>query len=287
MGRWRGLFLCVLSVVPLLGCDRGITGRDRAVGEAALAEAKALVAAYPLRDAGRHSREAAGWIAKRLPAEGTHMLPFDAPPGKLVNVLHAAHPAPVAILASHFDTKSGIPGFVGANDGASTTGLLIALAREARLPVHYLFLDGEECRVSYTASDGLHGSWFAARGGHRAQGLSKESGLPVIVLDMLGDKDFTPALAANGSHTLNTVLRRAAEELDIVLGDAGDVVDDHVPFVAEGWRATDIIDFDYGPNNAWWHTAEDTPDKLSAEALTQTAALVRKAITRLEKEHRQ
>ncbi len=285
MGLWHGFALCAAAL--LLGCGRGVAARDRSLGEAALAEAKALVAAHPLRDAGRLSREAAGWIAGRLPEKGTFLLPFEAPPGKLANVLHAAHPAPVAVLASHFDTKAGIPGFVGANDGASTTGLLVALAREARLPVHYLFLDGEECRVAYAAEDGLHGSWFAARDGHRAQGLAKGKRLPVIVLDMLGDRDLTPALAANGSPRLNAVFRQAAQAVGVPLGNAGDVVDDHVPFVAEGWQATDIIDFEYGPGNAWWHTAEDSPEKLSAESLARTAALVREAVRRLEREHRQ
>lgn len=279
MGWWHGVTLCAATL--LFGCGRGVTAHDRAVGERALAEAKALVAAHPLREAGRHSREAAGWIAGRFPETGTRLLPFDAPPGKLANVTHMAHPHPVAILASHFDTKADIPGFVGANDGASTTGLLIALAALSDLPVWYLLLDGEECRERYSAHDGLHGSWRAARG---ESGLPKR--LPVIVLDMLGDKDFTPALAANGSPALNAILRRAAKDVGVPLANAGDIVDDHVPFVAEGWCATDVIDFEYGPGNAWWHTPEDSPDKLSASSLAKAAALMRRAVELLERERK-
>ena len=69
------------------------------------------------------------------------------------------------------------------------------------------------------------------------------------------------------------------------MGDGGAIVDDHLPFVAEGYRAADLIDFDYGPGNAWWHTAEDTPDKLSADSLARTAALVRRLIDLLEQDH--
>lgn len=285
MGRKRaffGLALCVATL--LLGCGRGVTAHDQAIGERALAEAKALVAAHPQREAGEHSAKVAHWLAGRFTSPKAQPLPFETPYGTMANVVRPC-PArlgpPVAILASHFDTKRGIPGFVGANDGASTTGLLIALAELSDLPVIYLLLDGEECREDYSAHDGLHGSWHAARGGH---GLPKA--LPVIVLDMLGDQGFTPALAANGSPALNAVLRRAAKDVGVALGDAGDIIDDHVPFVAEGWRAADVIDFNYGPGNGWWHTAEDSPEKLSATSLAQAAALVRRTVELLKKERK-
>ncbi len=261
------------------GCrEAGPTARDRAIGAEALAHAEALVAAHPTRVGGEGSAEAAAWIAARLPREGTRIDRFGTPFGPMANVWHCRAARPVAVLVSHFDTKAGIPGFVGANDGASTTGLLLALAGEGALPVAYLFVDGEECREAYSAQDGLQGSWRAARAG----AIGRDT--PVIVLDMLGDAAFNPGLAANGSPRLNALLRRAGEAVGVPLGDAGDVVDDHVPFVAAGYRAADIIDFDYGPGNAWWHTAQDTPDKLSAEALARAAALVRRAVGLLEEE---
>lgn len=281
--EWRRAFLGpALGVATfLLGCGHGVTARDRAIGERALAEAKALVATHPQRDAGVQSSTVAHWLAGRFTTHEAQPLPFATPYGTMTNVVRRCPDRfgpPVAILASHFDTKRGIPGFVGANDGASTTGLLIALAELSDLPVIYLLLDGEECREEYSALDGLHGSWHAARGG---LGLPRH--LPVIVLDMLGDRAFTPALAANGSPALNAVLRRAAKDVGIRLEEAGDIIDDHVPFVAEGWRAADVIDFNYGPGNAWWHTAEDLPEKLSALSLAQAAALVRRTVELLKK----
>lgn len=272
---WLGACAALAAAV---GCGGGPVAREQALGEAALGHAAALCAACPARVAGQGSVGAADWIAARLPREGTEIDRFGGAPGPMANVWHCRVGRPVALLVTHFDTKAGIAGFVGANDGASTTGLLLALANEGRLPVAYLFADGEECRVAYSGEDGLHGSWRAARSGRIPRGT------PVIVLDMLGDAGFTPALAGNGSPWLNGVLRRAAAEVGVALGDAGEIIDDHVPFVAEGYRAADVIDFEYGPGNAWWHTARDTPDKLSAASLARAAALVRRAVELLEEE---
>ena len=243
MARRLLLASCLALAAAALGAgcrEASPAERERPIGEAALAHAVALCAERPARLAGRDSR---------------------------------------AVLVSHFDTKAGVPGFVGANDGASTTGLLLALAGEGALPVAYLFTDGEECRVAYSAEDGLTGAWRAARSGR----IPKD--VPVIVLDMLGDAALNPVLAANGSPWLNARIRRAARETGLRVGDGGAIVDDHLPFVAEGYRAADLIDFDYGPGNAWWHTAEDTPDKLSADSLARTAALVRRLIDLLEQDH--
>lgn len=259
----------------MCGCQKELP-QQNALGVRALAEATALVEAHPQREAGVHSEAVATWLQTRL-GEGAQLLPFETPYGRMVNVVKP-HPKAVAILATHYDTKRGIEGFVGANDGASTTGLLLALAAETDLPVTYLFLDGEECRERYTAKDGLHGSW------HYAKTQFTSARLPVIVLDMLGDKDFTPALASNGSRALNRLIRRAARRIALPLADAGEIIDDHVPFIIEGWLAADIIDFDYGPDNAWWHTSEDTLDKLSADALAKTATLVCEMIHLLKEE---
>jgi hypothetical protein len=281
----RGAFLRrLLCVVFVAGGSALISGCDEApvvethLGERALAYAESLIATYPQREAGVHSEAVASWLVAQL-GEGADKQVFQTPHGTMVNVVKA-HPHAVAILASHYDTKVGIPNFVGANDGASTTGLLLALAMETDWPVTYLFLDGEECREAYSAKDGLHGSW------HYAKRVPTSDRLPVIVLDMLGDKDLQLSLAANGSSQLNRLIRRAAKQARIPLGDAGEIVDDHLPFVIEGWQAADIIDFDYGPEHCWWHTADDTMDKLSATSLAQTATLVREVIDCLMKEKR-
>jgi hypothetical protein len=278
-GRFGKRFLCSIFVagalVFFLGCEEARSA-EMQLGERAFAYAAAFIEAHPQRDAGVHSEAVAAWIAKQL-GEGAVLQPFQTSRVTMVNVVKP-HPQAVAIVASHYDTKVGIPNFVGANDGASTTGLLLAMATETDWPVTYLFLDGEECRKAYSAKDGLHGSW------HYAQQAPASEQLPVIVLDMLGDMDLQMGLAANGSSQLNRLIRRAAKRAGIPLTDAGEIVDDHLPFVIEGWQAADVIDFDYGPENRWWHTADDTMAKVSAASLAQAATLVREVIECLTKE---
>ena len=283
--RLLGVALFALALaLSAVACERkGVTAQDRAVGERALQEARALVEAHPARIAGEHSKAVAEWIAGRLPSCAVTQVAFPTAFGEMVNVLalpKAGH-KPVAIVASHFDTKAGIPGFVGANDGASTTGLLIALAEMTELPVAYLFLDGEECREQYAEGDGLLGAWRAARRGAEEMALPA---VPVIVVDMLGDADFTPGVAENGSPRLKEAVRRAAGRVGVELEDAGKIIDDHVPFLYAGYQAVDVIDFSYGEGNAWWHSPEDTVEKLSAESLAKASALVRETVLLLTKE---
>lgn len=280
--RTAGL-LGVLCIGGLLAGALGFILSSRGpnpIGRLALEEAAALIAAHPVRDAGINSLEVADWICNRLPdPTRAERLPFDTSRGPMVNVLYRpTDEKPVAVFISHFDTKPGIPNFVGANDGASTTGLLIAMAHHTKLPVWYLFLDGEECLTSYSGDDGLHGSWEMARSGRLAKDI------PIIVVDMLGDKDFGPELANNASPWLNHKLLQAAEKTDYPLVQIGNMIDDHVPFVACGYRAANVIDFNFGPDHAWWHSSEDTLDKLSADSLAKTADFLEAAVQILEKE---
>lgn len=247
---------------------------NQAEGEAVLQEVVHFLEACPEREAGTEvGRRAAEWLAAQL-GPRAQLQPFTSGLGlPMTNVYLPAAAKPVAILAAHFDTKRGIAGFVGANDGASTVGLLLHLAREGKLPVAYLFLDGEESRERYSAQDGLQGAWHAARSAELPR-------VPVIVLDMLGAKGGTPGLATNGSPRLKALACRAAEQVGLPLPAQGEIVDDHVPFLAEGWQAIDLIDFDYAP----WHTAADTAEQLSAETLSWSLQLVRKLVALLEKE---
>ncbi len=184
----------------------------------------------------------------------------------------------IIILVSHYDTKKGISRkFVGANDSGSSTGLLLELASVlGRGPVagpeiQLAFVDGEECTKHYGAIDGLHGSR------HMAECL-KEAGVvgdvkAVIVLDMVGDRDLNITVPRNSSRLLIASLFKAAEkagkrEFFSLYGRA--IIDDHVPFAEAGMPVIDIIDFEYGSRaglNDYWHSTEDTMEKLSAASL--------------------
>lgn len=185
------------------------------------------------------------------------------------------------VLLSHYDTKPGVK-CPGANDGASTTGLLVALAnaladwRTPRGNVMLLWTDGEECMQSYGADDGFWGARHAAAE-LKASGRKVKA---VICLDMLGDRDLTVTLPRNSSPALRKIALYAAKKAGIAdkVAETEDLVkDDHVPFMEQGFKAIDLIDFDYGSApglNDYWHTAEDTVDKISEASLLKSGKLV-------------
>ena len=182
------------------------------------------------------------------------------------------------ILVSHYDTKPGT-GCPGANDGASTTGLLIAIAnalsswQTPRGNVMMIWTDGEECMSAYGPDDGFWGSRRAAE-----YLISKGRDVQAVVcLDMLGDKDLAIAIPANGSPALSKIAMLAAKNAgtpDLVRLIGEHVKDDHVAFMEKGFRAIDLIDFSYGPNNSYWHTPEDTMDKISESSLLKSGKIV-------------
>ena len=283
-------------------------------GSNTLARVVALADLGP-RNAGTAGGErAAQWIAGQLRGEGLaarlDTFTNDTPSGPLTchNVIaelplfqkcesgrqaSAAAPPPSdwIVLLSHFDTKSDIStNFIGANDGGSSTGLLLELAQilNAAPPQHggvlFGFVDGEECRVSFGPHDGLHGSRRLA--GQLA--AAHRHVRAVILLDMIGDRDLTVTLPANGSQSLTLLALEAARTVGarekFRLFDGG-ILDDHQPFLDAGFPAVDLIDFVYGSApglNDYWHTPQDTVDKLSDASLTAVGRVVLEMVRRLD-----
>lgn len=183
----------------------------------------------------------------------------------------------VIVLASHYDTNYPLRNidYVGANDGGSTTGLLIEMANYLRghkldgYGVWLVFLDGEEAIQSWTDSDSVYGSRHLAAKWQTNGTLKHVKAF--LLVDMIGDKDLDIDRDSNSTPWLLDLIYKAATKY----GDQSHffkrtnaIGDDHLPFVERGIPSADIIDFDYGPNNAYWHTAQDTMDKLSAKSLT-------------------
>ena len=182
------------------------------------------------------------------------------------------------VVLSHYDTKPGVA-CPGANDGASTSGLLVALCsalNEWRTPrgnVMLVWTDGEECYSAYGTNDGLHGSKRAVE----YLTAKNRKVRAAICLDMLGDRDLHITLPRNGSPTLKKIAHYAAGQIgekDLVSDMREHVRDDHVPFLDAGIPAVDLIDFSYGPGNSWWHTPSDTLDKISKASLRKSGMLV-------------
>ena len=182
------------------------------------------------------------------------------------------------VLVSHYDTKPGM-GCPGANDGASTSGLLIGLANAFtnwQTPKGNLMLvwtDGEECMSAYGPDDGFWGSKRAAE----YLAAKERKVQAVICVDMLGDKDLEISIPANGNPTLSKIAVHAAKRAGypgLVKPIEELVKDDHVAFMDKGFKAIDLIDFNYGPDNSYWHTSQDTVDKISEESLLKSGKII-------------
>ncbi len=270
-------------------------------GARAFAETEALVQISP-RDAGTGGgRIAAIHLETRLKALGyktvVDTFSEETPTGKMFfnNVLGRlpGNTDRLIILASHFDTKAGISDdFQGANDSGSSSGVLLELARVlsegAPFETDFLvaFFDGEECRTKYSPTDGLHGSRRLAQ--QILAGGGAELVEAMILLDMVGDKDLNITIPRNCSKGLVTELFSAAHEVGVrpvfSLGP-GSILDDHVPFLLAGMPAIDVIDFEYGSApglNDYWHTPNDTMDKLSAESMQTVGDVVLRMVENLQ-----
>jgi hypothetical protein len=175
------------------------------------------------------------------------------------------------LLCSHYDTKTfDIASFVGANDGGSSNGILLEMARvlaahpELAAKVQLVFFDGEEAYVSFTETDGLYGSRYFANEVTKNRNAKQFRG--GILFDMVGDKNLTITLSPDSPREMTHDIFAAADALKVrkhfTYADNG-IVDDHTPLNAAGITTIDLIDFDYPP----WHTPADTMDKISAESL--------------------
>jgi Zn-dependent M28 family amino/carboxypeptidase len=183
----------------------------------------------------------------------------------------------VIVLASHYETNYPLRDihYIGANDGGSTTGLLIEMANYLRgktldgYSVWLLFTDGEEAIKSWTDADSVYGSKHLAEK-WQADGTLKRI-KAFILADMLGDRDLDIQRDLNSTPWLEDLIYQAATEYgwqSYFFENRTSDEDDHLPFVHRGVPCADLIDLDYGYNNAYWHTAADTMDKLSAKSLT-------------------
>jgi glutaminyl-peptide cyclotransferase len=254
-------------------------------GESALAEVRDFVA-LGNRDAGTEgAKKAAEYLFDRLRALGVEaeIQEFSeaSPRGETVfrNVLGRipGGDGRIVLLGSHYDTKAGIDGFEGANDSGSSTGLLLELARafKANGPlgaeIRFAFFDGEECMERYGPQDGFHGSRHLAAAMAADGSLSNVAAM--ILLDMVGDKDLTITIPRNGTPWLTTLAFESARAEGVRKHFGlfpGMISDDHDAFLAQGVPAIDLIDFEFGSapgKNDYWHTAEDSMDKVSAESL--------------------
>ena len=102
---------------------------------------------------------------------------------------------------------------------------------------------------------------------------------------MIGDADLNLVFEAASSPDMRRVFVKTSEEFfgRDIFGKVQQMLDDHIPFKEAGMlRVIDLIDFDFGPSNGYWHTTHDTVDKCSAQSLATVGSLVLKALPDIE-----
>src|SRR6266404_5265475 len=198
----------------------------------------------------------------------------------------------IIVIAGHYDTNFPLrrTGYVGANDGGSSTAILLELANQLRgkkregYSVWLLWTDGEEAVKEWTATDSLYGVRHLAEKWQQDGTLKN---IKVFLLaDMIGDADLNIERDANSTPWLEDLLLQAATSLGYqshFFGRIISVQDDHLPFVQRGVPCADLIDLDYGYNDVFHHTPQDTIDKLSPKSMEIVGLVILETVRLLDK----
>ncbi|HZT68385.1 MAG TPA: M28 family peptidase [Terriglobia bacterium] len=272
-------------------------------GSRAFADLQHLVSFGP-RPPGSKALEASrAWIISQLKQAGCRVVedrfvaatPMgNIPMMNVIAEIPGKEPDRIVMIAGHYDTKlENSFRFVGANDGGSSAAFLLEMARELRQTPHKLtywmvFFDGEEAlRQEWEGDDNTYGSR------HLVQKLTADGELSriqaMILVDMIGDARLDIRWDENSTAWLNKLVFQQADRLGYskyFLKDQTAVTDDHIPFVNAGVSAVDLIDFNFGPNNSYWHTAQDTVEHCSPASLTIVGRVVKATLSELEKSPR-
>jgi hypothetical protein len=208
----------------------------------------------------------------------------DTPVGKFpVHNIVAKFPGTkdgIIVFASHYDTNYPLRDtpYVGANDGASSSAVLLEIANQLRgkpregYSIWLVWDDAEEAMIPDTErdfmSDSLYGITHLAEKWEAEGTLKKIKGF--LLADMIGDADLNIDREGNSTPWLQSVVYESATRLGYqshFFARSLPMDDDHLPFLKRGVPCVDLIDFLYGYNNVFWHTSQDTVDKLSPKSM--------------------
>lgn len=200
----------------------------------------------------------------------------------------------IILLLTHYDTKR-VPDFVGAEDGGSSTGLMLEMARVLCAgktqpnAVWIAFLDGEEAQLAeWTDTDSVYGSRELAARLALSGDLKRVRA--VILADMIGQKNLEIVREANSTKWLTDLVWKAAVRLgyqDVFVSHEPEAIDDdHDPFLHRGVPAVDLIDLSGYQALGYWHTAEDTLDKISPRSLAITGHVILASLGELQAKFR-
>jgi glutaminyl-peptide cyclotransferase len=221
----------------------------------------------------------------------------DTPEGKLpVHNIIAKYPGTrdgIIVIASHYDTNYPLrnTAYVGANDGGSSSALLLELANQLRgkkpdgYSVWLVWDDAEEAiQLPWTDTNSVYGVRHLV---DKWQGDGTLKSIKAFLLeDMIGDADLNIEREENSTPWLEEMIYHAAKRLGYqshFFRRTVPMEDDHKPFMEHGVPSADLIDFDYGYNNVFWHTTQDTADKLSPKSLQIVGEVTLETVGMLDK----
>ncbi len=294
------LFLFMFLLASLVnGPTARAADADAFNGGRAFADLQHLVSFGPRPPGSKTLQASRAWIVGQLEKAGCKVVKDEfvgaTPDGNipmvnLIAEIPGSEPRHIIMIAGHYDTKlENSFRFVGANDGGSSAAFLLEMARELQQTRHKLtywivFFDGEEAiRQQWAGDDNTYGSR------HFVQKMTADGELSriqaMILVDMIGDAHLDIHWDQYSTEWLNKLVFREADRLGYskyFLRQPTAVTDDHIPFVSAGVSSVDIIDFDYGPDNSYWHTAQDVIQHCSPSSLTIVGRVVKATLSQLE-----
>src|ERR1700719_390720 len=191
----------------------------------------------------------------------------------------------VILLGTHYDTKR-LENFVGADDAGSSTGVMLELARllcpqEGKYAVWIAFFDGEEAMKHWSDTD--------SRYGRRQMGARFSSGGDIkkikafLLADIVGGREARFPRESSSTPALIDLVWNTAAKLGysgLFLNSATAAQDDHDSFLKRAVPSVDVIgDF---VNNGYWHTPQDSLDKISAKTLAITGHVFLESVKQLQ-----
>lgn len=182
----------------------------------------------------------------------------------------------IIVIAGHYDTNYPLrnTAYVGANDGGSSTAILLELAHHLRgkkrdgYSVWLVWTDGEEAMRTWSQTDSLYGTKHLAERWQK-DGTAKKI-KAFLLADMIADADLNIEQEGLSTSWLEDLIYQAATQLGYqshFFARKIQVEDDHLPFLKMGVPSADLIDLDYGYEDVFHHTPQDTLDKLSPKSL--------------------
>jgi hypothetical protein len=277
------IFLSVTIVILLLAgssCAYSSFTQPEAVppsfdGQRAYEDVKTQVSFGPRFPGSPGHDQIRAWIQKELEAAGwqVEVQESEALGHPVKNIVaRRGDVLPQIIIGAHYDSRmfadqdpdpanrtQPVP---AANDGGSGVAVLLELARSIpkdAIPVWLVFFDAED--------NGRIEGWDWILGSREFVKNNPVQPRAVIIVDMIGDADLNIYREKNSNQAITDEIWKTASDLGY--GDKFidsykySMIDDHTPFLEAGLPAADLIDFDY----PYWHTTQDTPDKVSAESL--------------------